>query len=122
MIFTFTLCNKNPAKLKARNIYHYVRNAFYLCIHRPAYKNKNKKKRYPAEGQAVLDLDARDFGNFLVHPLMAKADLPSGGFEFLREGTTLDVDGERATFAGVWCGQPVAMEMHQPERCENWLR
>lgn len=49
---------------------------------------------------------------------MGKATLPSGEYEFFREGMTLDVDRERANFTGAWRGQPVAMEMHQPERCE----
>lgn len=47
---------------------------------------------------------------------MAKADLPSGDFEFRREGTVLDVDIGRATFTGVWQGQPVVMEACQPDR------
>lgn len=72
--------------------------------------------RCPALGHAVLDLDAQDFGNFLVHPLLAKADLASGKFEFRREGTALDIDIGRATFTGVWHGQPVVMEACQPVR------
>lgn len=74
-------------------------------------------KRCPAEGRAVLNLDTQDFGNFLVHPLMATADLPSGMFEFRREGTVLEVATGRATFTGVWHGQPVVMEACQPDRC-----
>lgn len=65
----------------------------------------------------MLDLDAQDFGNFLVHPLMGKAALPSGEFEFCKEGAALDIDIECATFTGVWQGQPVFMEVYQPERC-----
>lgn len=72
--------------------------------------------RCPAEGEAVLNLDAYDFGNFLVHPLLRTADLPSGEFEFRREGTALDVELGRATFTGVWQGQPVVMEACQHER------
>lgn len=72
--------------------------------------------RCPAVGRAVLDLDAQDFGNFLVHPLMGTAKLSSGEFEFRREGTALDADVGRATFSGVWHGQPVVMEACQPER------
>lgn len=65
----------------------------------------------------MIELDAVDFGNFLVHPLLAVADLPSGQFEFRREGAALDIDRGRATFTGVWQGQPVVMEACQPERC-----
>lgn len=64
----------------------------------------------------MIELDAVDFGNFLVHPLLEVADLPSGQFEFRREGSALDVDRGRATFTGVWQGQPVVMEACQPER------
>lgn len=67
-------------------------------------------------GRAVLDLDAQDFGNFLVHPLMSKANLPSGEFEFRSDGAALDIDIGRATFTGVWHGQPVVMETCQPDR------
>ncbi len=78
---------------------------------------KKNNKRTPAEGEAVLNLDAEDFGNFLVHPLLTKADLPSGKFLFRREGTALNVELGRATFTGVWQGEPVVMEACQPERC-----
>ncbi|CAN0216912.1 unnamed protein product [Ascophyllum nodosum] len=72
--------------------------------------------RCPAEGRAVLSLNAEDFGNFLVHPLMSKADLPSGEFEFQKEGAVLDADNGRTTFAGMWRKQSVVMEACQPER------
>ena len=65
----------------------------------------------------MINLDAEDFGNFLVHPLLTKADLPSGEFHFRREGTSLNVELGRATFTGVWQGEPVVMEACQPERC-----
>ncbi|CAM9202634.1 unnamed protein product [Ectocarpus sp. 6 AP-2014] len=70
----------------------------------------------PAEGEALIELDAQDFGNFLVHPLLTTADLPSGKFDFRREGTALDVERGRATFTGIWQGQPVVMEACQPDR------
>lgn len=65
----------------------------------------------------MLDLNPVDFGNFLVHPLLNTAALPSGEFKFRREGTALDVELGRATFTGVWHGQPVVMEACQPVRC-----
>lgn len=68
-------------------------------------------------GRAVLDLNVQDFGNFLVHPLMGTASLPSGDFVFSREGITLDTDRGRASFTGMWHGQPVVMEACQPQRC-----
>ncbi|CAM9677591.1 unnamed protein product [Scytosiphon promiscuus] len=67
-------------------------------------------------GSAVIELNAVDFGNFLVHPLLGVADLPSGQFEFRRDGSALDVDRGRATFTGVWQGKPVVMEACQPDR------
>ncbi|CAM9352020.1 unnamed protein product, partial [Ectocarpus fasciculatus] len=70
----------------------------------------------PAEGEALIELDAQDFGNFLVHPLLTTADLPSGKFDFRREGTALDIERGRATFTGIWQGQPVVMEACQPDR------
>lgn len=68
-------------------------------------------------GRAVLDLNAQDFGNFLVHPMLGTASLPSGDFVFSREGTVLDTDRGRAVFNGMWHDQPVVVEACQPERC-----
>ena len=47
---------------------------------------------------------------------MSKADLPSGEFEFQKEGAVLDADNGRTTFAGMWRKQSVVMEACQPER------
>ncbi|CAM9233199.1 unnamed protein product [Discosporangium mesarthrocarpum] len=70
----------------------------------------------PAKGRALLSLDAADFGNFLVHPLLRVADLPSGQFRFLRQNTELDPGTGRTIFCGFWHDQPVVMEACQPER------
>lgn len=45
----------------------------------------------PALGKAMVALNARDFGNFITHPLMKPpADLKGGAIAFLPEGTLVD--------------------------------
>jgi hypothetical protein len=70
--------------------------------------------RNPARGRAVLSLTARDFSNFLVHPLLGVAPLPSGAFTFERDYCTLDPARAAVYFSGVWHGEHVIVEARQP--------
>ncbi|CAM9884862.1 unnamed protein product [Choristocarpus tenellus] len=79
------------------------------------FRGKISFKR-PAEGRAILHLDAQDFGNFLVHPLLGVANLRSGQFRFLREGTILEPETGHIKFRGVWQNQLVVLKACQPER------
>lgn len=70
----------------------------------------------PATGIAVLSLSAEDFGNFLVHPLLGVADLPSGPFRFEKDYTSIDPEHGVIFFSGIWHGEHVILEASQPTR------
>lgn len=49
----------------------------------------------PALGKAMVALNARDFGNFITHPLMKE---PQGDLKFMQEGTKIDSVAGSVTF------------------------
>jgi hypothetical protein len=61
-----------------------------------------------AEGNAMIALNAMDFGNFITHPLMKPPGLPqvegrvdsSSNLTFLRDGVTVDPSNGAITFYG----------------------
>lgn len=67
----------------------------------------------PAEGNAMVALNAFDFGNFITHPLMKPPGLPqvegmvnsSSNLKFLKEGVTVDPSIGAVTFYGSYLGE-----------------
>mmetsp|Transcript_34106 Transcript_34106/g.67811 ORF Transcript_34106/g.67811 Transcript_34106/m.67811 type:complete len:318 (+) Transcript_34106:125-1078(+) len=62
----------------------------------------------PAEGNAMVALNAADFGNFITHPLMKTPDIPeiqglageSAQLKFLKEDVTIDPSTGAVSFYG----------------------
>lgn len=58
-------------------------------------------------------MQASDFGNFLVHPLLTVASLPSGVFAFERTCCAIDPTRGSVHFSGLWHGQRAIVEARQ---------
>ncbi|KAJ1490742.1 hypothetical protein T484DRAFT_3298053 [Baffinella frigidus] len=69
--------------------------------------------KVPARGTAAIVFDPADWGNFLVHELVGKAQLPQGEFRFSRAGASIDAARQCALFSGEWRGEQVQLELSQ---------
>lgn len=67
----------------------------------------------PPSGNAVVVFNARDFGNFLAHPLIRRTRLAGSSFVFDREGVAIDPRNRTVEFGGRWGAQKLRVALGQ---------
>lgn len=67
----------------------------------------------PPSGNAIVVFNARDFGNFLAHPLIRRTRLAGSWFVFDREGVTIDAGSRTVEFGGRWGAKKLRVALSQ---------
>lgn len=67
----------------------------------------------PPSGNAIVVFNARDFGNFLAHPLIRRTYLAGSSFVFDRGGVTIDAGNRTVEFGGRWGAKKLRVALSQ---------